>query len=123
MSANTLRIILKTLFTLTLLLLFSLSGFFDLAITLCDSVTDPMGGKDEQKPKSYTLPVFLVFAVTAIAALVMLKYGITPTPEAPTIPPIQVFDPDPKKSEGLALRMIREFIEFLEWLDNRRGGR
>jgi hypothetical protein len=95
MSASTLRIFLKALFTLTLLLVFVLSGFFDLATTLCDSVTDPMGGKDEQKPKFYT----------------------------PTIPPIQVFDPDPRKSEGLALRMMREFIEFLEWLDSRRGGR
>ena len=64
--------------------------------------------------------MFLVFAGTAIVSLVMLKYRITRTPEASTIPPIQVFDPDPQKSEDLIFKMIRKIFE---WIDNRRGDR
>jgi hypothetical protein len=104
---------------LNLVLFFTLSGLFDF-VALCDlNIED---SKSEAKPRNYTLIGVLVFAGIAIASIIMLTYGITPeasiAPASP--PPIQVFDPHPERSEGLILKAIRE---FLEWVDNRRGGR
>jgi hypothetical protein len=117
MLKNKILIVLKALFVIASL--FGSTGFFDLT-ALCDSHIDPVGGNDEKKPKYFSLVVFLVFVSTAVVSLVLLRYGITPeTSTVPPIPPIQIFDPNPEKSEGLLLKMVRE---FLEWVDNRRGG-
>jgi hypothetical protein len=120
------KVLLKTLLydglkiLLRLTMLFTFSSLFDF-VALCDSQINIEDSKSEAKPTNYRLMSFLAIAGIAIVSIFMLKYGITlEASAAPAPPPIQVFDPDPQRSEGLILKAIRE---FLEWVDNRRGGR
>jgi hypothetical protein len=103
-----------------LVLFFTLSSLFDF-VALCDSQINIEYSKSEAKPRNYTLIGVLVFAGIAIASIIMLTYGITPEASiASAPPPIQVSDPDSQRSEGLILKAIKK---FLEWVDNRCGGR
>jgi hypothetical protein len=120
------KVLLKTLLydglkiLLRLTMLFTFSSLFDF-VALCDSQINIEDSKSEAKSTNYRLMSFLAIAGIAIVSTIMLKYGITlEASTAPDPPPIQVFDPDPQRSEGLILKAIRE---FLEWVDNRRGGR